>query len=500
MRKLPGLTRLTNPFRTSVGQACSLRGVSNPPAERQGRFSAATRLAAAVLLAASLCAGQTRAHHAKPAAPPDQQDQSSWPLSSLTVSGNHAYTREQILAAAGLRVGEVVSKKAFEAARERLLATGNFRTVGYSYEPNEQGNGYSGRLEVAEEDQLYPIGFDSLPATNEELLAVLKAKDPLYGDRVPATEPVVQRYVGYLAAYLAGKGYHEKITGALAAESTPELVLLFRPSIRPSIAQVKFTGNKAIRQEELQVAIANVAVGTVYIAPRFQAFLDNSVRPVYESHGYVRVTFPKVTVEKATDVNGVVVTVQVDEGQIYKLAAVKAPETAELVKIAGLKTGDVFDGSQVSKAQQKIVATWHRRGYMHASTSVDRQINEKDKTVTLLLHVDAGPLYTFRTLTIQGLDVVSEPAIRKMWGMPVGHPYNVDYPDRFLKVVKEEGVLDNLGDTKADAKVDEDAHVVDVTLLFNGTLSEKGKKRREGDREKPPDTDNPARDNPPFPE
>ena len=457
-----------------------------------------TLIAACAILTAALCAGQTREHRSKPAPPPGERNQAAWPLSSLSVAGNHVYTRAQILTVAGLRVGQTVSKQAFEAARERLLATGNFRTVGYSYEPNAEGNGYSGRLEVTEEEQLYPIGFDSLPATNQELLGVLKASDLLFGDRVPATEPVVQRYAGYLAAYLAGKGYHEKITGALAAEASPELVLLFRPVVRPSIAQVKFTGNKAIRQEELQAAIGSVAVGTVYIAPRFQAFLENSVRPVYETHGYVRVAFPKVTVEKATDVNGLVVTVQVDEGQVYKLAAVKAPEVAELVKIAGLKTGEVFDFSQVSAARQKIVATWHRRGYMHATTSVDRQINDKDRTLTLLLHVDSGPQYTFRTLTVKGLDIISEPAIRKMWGMPEGHPYNVDYPDRFLKVVREEGVLDNLGETHADAKVDEDAHAVDVTLLFNGTLSEKGKKRREGDREKPPASDTSPPDSPPF--
>lgn len=463
-------------------------------------FVRMTLIAACAFLSATLGLAQTSGHRSKPAAPSAEQSQSAWPLSSLTVAGNRTWTREQILKAAGLRVGQTVSKQAFEEARERLLATGNFRTVGYSYEPNEQKNGYAGRLELTEEEQLYPIGFDSLPATNQELLGVLKASDPLFGDRVPATEPVVQRYIGYLAAYLATKGYHEKITGSLAAESTPELTLLFRPAVRPSIAQVKFTGNKAFRQEELQSAIANVAVGTVYIAPRFQAFLENSVRPVYESRGYVRVAFPKVTMENATDVTGIIVTVQVEEGQVYKLAAVKAPGTPELVKIAALKTGEVFNFNDVSAARQKILQTWRRRGYMRATTSADRQIDDKSKTVTLLLGVESGPRYTFRTLTIKGLDLLSEPAVRKMWGMDEGHPYNVDYPERFLKVVREEGVLDNLGETKADAKVDEETHMVDVTLLFNGTLSEKAKKRREGDREKPPDTDDPQQDTQPFPE
>ena len=460
-------------------------------------FQSGRNLVLCVLLITTLGIAQTRTHRTKPA--PTVADQSSWPLTSLTVSGNQSYTREQILMVAGLKLGQSVSKQAFEAARDRLLETGNFRTVGYNYEPNAQANGYAGKLEVTEEEQLYPVGFDSLPATDAELTGVLKAKDPLYGPKVPATEPVVKRYVQYLSTYLAGKGYHEKITGALASESSPDLVLLFRPAIRPSIAQVKFTGNKALREPELQAAIANVAIGTVYIAPRFQAFLENSVRPAYEAKGYLRVTFPKVTVEKASDVNGVIVTVAVSEGQVYKLAAVKAPGTPELVKIANLKTSEVYDGNQVVAARQKIVDTWHRRGYMRASTTADKQIDDQAKTVMLVLHVDSGPQYTFRTLTIKGLDVVAEPVIRKMWGMPAGHPYNVDYPDRFLKVVKEEGILDNLGKTDSEAKVDEAEHVVDVTLTFNGTPTERAKKRREGDQDQTPSPGDSSPQNPPFP-
>jgi heme-binding NEAT domain protein len=75
----------------------------------------------------------------------------------------------------------------------------------------------------------------------------------------------------------------------------------------------------------------------------------------------------------------------------------------------------------------------------------------------------------------------------------------VDYPDRFLKVVREEGVLDNLGKTQVDAKVDEVAHAVDVTLVFNGTLSEKAKKRREADRDQQPGPETPLPDSPPYP-
>jgi hypothetical protein len=46
--------------------------------------------------------------------------------------------------------------------------------------------------------------------------------------------------------------------------------------------------------------------------------------------------------------------------------------------------------------------------------------------------------------------------------------------------VREEGVFDNLGETRSDAKINEQAHTVDVTVSFKGgTTTDKPKKRRE---------------------
>jgi hypothetical protein len=37
-----------------------------------------------------------------------------------------------------------------------------------------------------------------------------------------------------------------------------------------------------------------------------------------------------------------------------------------------------------------------------------------------------------------------------------------------LNTIKEEGLFDNLGKTKADVKINEQEHTADVTLTFNG--------------------------------
>jgi outer membrane protein assembly factor BamA len=114
-------------------------------------------------------------------------------VEAFTVEGNHAYTAEQILAAAGLRAGQLGGKTEFDAARDKLEATGAFDNVSYRFAPSKDGEGYDVVFEVAEVGQLYPIRFEDLPARDDQLRAWLKQKDPLFGDKIPATKLVVDR-------------------------------------------------------------------------------------------------------------------------------------------------------------------------------------------------------------------------------------------------------------------------------------------------------------------
>ncbi len=104
----------------------------------------------------------------------------AYTVENLTVEGNRAYTAEQIFAVAGLRVGQKAGKSEFDAAREKLEATGAFDHVSYRFAPSKDGEGYDATFEVAEVGQLYPVRFADLPATDAQLRTWLKQKDPLF--------------------------------------------------------------------------------------------------------------------------------------------------------------------------------------------------------------------------------------------------------------------------------------------------------------------------------
>jgi outer membrane protein insertion porin family len=77
-----------------------------------------------------------------------------------------------------------------------------------------------------------------------------------------------------------------------------------------------------------------VAIGTPYTEDRFREVLNNAMRPVYEARGRVRVSFPEIKTEPAKDVQGVNVTVTVDEGRPTNLGkvAIEGPSPLEPAK------------------------------------------------------------------------------------------------------------------------------------------------------------------------
>ena len=397
----------------------------------------------------------------------------AYTIETLAVEGNRAHSAEQILAATGLRVGQKAGKSEFEAARDKLEATGVFDNVSYRFAPSQDGEGYDVWFQVAEVAQLYPLRFEDLPAADAELRAWLKQKDPLFGDKIPATKPVVDRYVAWISEFLAAHDYHEAISGRLTSpEGSQDLTLLFRPAKGyPSIAHVIFTGVGDLPPGVLQTAMYAVAIGVPYQEPRFRQLLEAAARPIYEAHGMLRVTFPKIDIAPAKDVDGVSVTVQVVPGPVYKLdrvAFVGADYSrSEWNGLAKLKTNQTVNFDEVKAVQDRIRVSQRRVGHLDATSQVKRDVNDAGHTVSIEFQIDPGPLYTLGKVDLVGLDLETEPEIRRMWGIAPGKPFNVEYPDHFLSRVKEGGVFDDLKSTRAETKINAKAHTVDVTLYFN---------------------------------
>jgi outer membrane protein insertion porin family len=366
----------------------------------------------------------------------------------------------------------MAGKADFDAARDRLVATGMFETVGYKFAPGADGHGYAASFQVIEAQPAYAIRFTNLGVTDKDLTAYLKTKDPLFAPRLAATKEVMARYKQWIQEYVTAHGSKDTVIAKVTPTGPDEFVILFRPArSEPSVAQVSFTGNETIPESKLQNTIAEVAVGVPYHEDSFRQLLDASIRPLYDARGRLRVAFTKVTVEKAPDVDGLAVHVTIEEGTTYNLGDVRIQggehfEPARLLKTAKFKRGTLADFDEINNGVDRIRKMISHEGYMRNDIKIARHIDDQKKIVNVVLEIDEGPQFLFGKLTVDGLDLDGEAAIRKMWTHESGTPYNPDYPDYFLKRVHEEGMFDNLGETRAETKINDKTRIVDVTLYF----------------------------------
>jgi outer membrane protein insertion porin family len=416
--------------------------------------------------------------------PPKHDAARSFPIDSITVEGNRILTVPAITNAFGLKRGDRGDAAIFDAARDRLLATGYFDTVAYRYKPSATG-GYDLTLEVQEVTALYPIRVDALPVTTADVVAFLKAKDPLFPGKLPGTKPVIDRTAHEIEELLARRNHNDQVTGRMAAIAPGQFEVNFTPARGvPVVAGVTFEGSRLISATALHNAISEVAFGQPYTETSFRVLLENQIRPLYESKGHLKVTFPKITTEPSAQVTGVDVKVTVDEGDEYKLTRVAiagrgASDSARILKAAKIPQMTVADFDQVKQAAGRVKDWMRHQGYLDVDVTTERKLDDEKKTAEFFLVVEPGPAYTFGKLTVSGLGLDGEAAIRKMWTVKTGDPFPADYPDYFISKVKEEGLFDNLAGAKAVPDVKPEAHVVDVTLDFTGTPARERAPRRQ---------------------
>jgi outer membrane protein assembly factor BamA len=446
-----------------------------------------TRMCLVLLTFSAFAAAQTggtKAASTSKTEPAPLRAATEYPVDSIAVEGARILKPENVIAASGLRIGAKANGPAFDQARDKLLKSGYFQTVAYRFKPSGNG-GYDVTFEVAEAEPLFPIRVEALPATTQDVIGYLKTHDPLFQGRIPGTQPVLDRTSREIEDLLRTRNSDLKVSGKVAVIAAERYEVRFTPAAGlPNVALVSFEGNKAIRETELSNAMGAVAFGQPYTEDSFRQLLDTQLRPLYESRGYMRVTFPKITATPSSTVKGVDVHVTISEGDEYKLGSImiRGPmqnDSKHLLRVAAVPKMTTVDFDKLSDAARRMKNSLRQNGYLDAEVGLDRTIDDAKKTVTVYFTPAPGPQYLFGKLEVIGLGLDGVAAINKLWGVKPGDPFPVDYPDFFLKQVKAEGYFDNLGDTKADPHIDEDQHVVDVKLTFETGLPAAKKKRPE---------------------
>ncbi len=406
---------------------------------------------------------------AKPPAASSTAPAAHTTIASLRAEGSKLYPEASILALSGLSAGKPGSKEIFDAARDRLLATGFFETIGYRYDSGP--GGFAVSLEIADIAQVYPVRYTRLGIPDDAANAALSKALPLFNGKLPPTDTVLATARKALSELASAKGPAVAVSSRVTSDMPTDLHVLFYPTGAPPIvAEVHFRGNKVVPSPVLQLAIHGVAVGTEYREPFFRQILNNAILPVYEARGRLRVRFPGITIATAEKVKGISVTVDVEEGDSYNFGHITVagaePYNEDLLALAKLKEEELANFDEVRAAQARIRDNMRQRGFLRVNSSVERTLHEDKHTAALVIRVTPGAQYLFGKLTITGLDLIGAPAVEKRWALERGKPFNASYPEFFINRIREERMFEDLGDIRHTLDIHDDTRTADVTLIF----------------------------------
>ena len=407
------------------------------------------------------------------AAAPDKGNEApadAFPLRAVSILGNSLFSQEEILTATGLQIGEKVTPLDFQRALKQLSGSGVFESLEFQYGP--QGDGYHVTFQVTEAQELYPVRFEGMDEPAEQLHQLLRDKVPLYDGKAPSEGPMIRLIGGILEQRRREQGKEARVIGRMMPRSgsEDEFDLVFQPpSAIKTIAFVTFENSGDLSPLDLQRRFNQAAMGVPFSQPRLKELLRHNVRPLYETKGRLGVSFCPCTAEPDTETEGILVRVHVEQGPQYRFGRIGFAEnslvdTGELAGLIPFRTGETADMSRVEKALADMDQRMQAVGYIRALARYDRKIREQDRQVDILIEVQPGALYRFGKLTITGLDLEGEAAVKKRWVFALGDPFNSSYPNAFLQRVR--GMFDNLSKTDAKVRINEKDKSVDVELIF----------------------------------
>ena len=439
------------------------------------RIRALALLIVAATLVFPLVAGQTKSS-AKHASDP----LSAYNLIAVNVKGTH-YKPDDVIAAAGLRIGDKVTEENFKAATSRLGESGLFTDITYAYSYSPAGTKLE--LELADNTVLVPIRFENFVwFTDQELTDKLRAQLGLFEGKVPVSGSMIDQIAGVLGVLLTACNpkLHATYERSAPSPDSPKIdAVVFSASGVPiEVRNVVFVGASPLFAAPLAEAAKKVEGGD-YLRSQLKLFAGVDARNVYLQHGYLKADFGEAQPEVVSEAPDKVIVdakLAVMEGVQYKLAAMEWAGDGsfpldKVQPLVHLLPGQPVNPVQLDEDLAGVRKLYGTQGYLKVQITPQAEFHDSESSVSYKLVVQQGDQYHFGEVDFQGVDDKVKVRLREDWRLREGEPFDAGYGERFIKDSWRDlpaGVRWNI---KYHESINESDKTVDVTLVYSGNTA-----------------------------
>jgi outer membrane protein assembly factor BamA len=401
-------------------------------------------------------------------------------LARIAFSGSSNLSNGQLLAASGLKVGDIVGKSDLQAAADRMSALGLFANVSFSYKSGPDGV----ELQfVVREAPTFPVEYDNFPwFTDDEINSAIRAAVPFYDTAAPGEGQMVDLMAQAIQKLLPSRAVFGQVRHDV----------LQRPDGAGPFLQFSVAGS-AVRLEKLNFtdAFAGTSgeitarmsdlISKPYSRYAIELFAYEEVRPAYLASGHLKVTFgePSAEVSGSSASSGqkaVIATLPISPGPVYQWGGVTWSGNAALSATALNSMVDIApdspaDGNKIQALWLAVSRSYAHIGYEDSVVEPEAQFDDAAAHVKYAARITEGPQYQMGELVVTGLSVDAEKHLRLAWTMDRGSVFDDAYFGQFCeKLARPAVIFENLPvhyeKTGQLLRKNTEKHTIDVLLDF----------------------------------
>jgi outer membrane protein insertion porin family len=361
---------------------------------------------------------------------------------SVVVEGNRRVEADTVRSYFKVAPGERLDAAKIDSALKALYASGLFQDIRISQS--------GGRLvvTVVEAPVIDRLSFEgNNKIKDEQLQQEIQSKSR--GTLARATvQADVQRII---EVYHRNGRFDIQVVPKIIERPNNRVDLVFeiKEGEKTGVKTIIFAGNHAYSDYRLKEVIKTstsnllsfLQTTDVYDPDRIEADRD-LIRRFYLSHGYADVQVVSATGEYDPAQKGFIITFTIEEGPLYRFAAIdvqsniRAVDPQSLRSALRMRRGDVYNGDAVEKTVEDVTVEITKHGYPFGTVRPRGDRNPQDRTVSVVFVVDEGVRAYIERINIRGNTRTRDYVVRREFDISEGDPYNRALIDRAERRIK----------------------------------------------------------------